>query len=219
MKKFSAAVVATPVVGQTEIKFGAEHRAVDWAQHKGNSVVDLPWREAPTDLQVSHRGAGKPWAMISSRAALPLAGPLFTGYSIKRDITPIAQQTPGAWTRGDVARITLTIDAQTDSGWVVVDDPIPAGASVLGTGLGRDAGMLAQGEKRQGWVHPAFEERRFDAFRAYYSFVPKGSFTVEYSVRLNNPGSFVLPATRVEAMYAPEMFGAVPNTSLEVAAP
>ena len=219
MKKFSAAFEATPVAGQTELEFGAEHRAVDWAQHKDHRIVELPWREQATDLQINHRGSGTPWAMISSRAALPLHRPLFTGYSIKRDITPVAQQTPGVWTRGDVARITLTIDAQTDSGWVVVDDPIPAGASVLGTGLGRDAGLMTQAEKRQGWVHPAYEERRFDAFRAYYSFVPKGSFTVEYTVRLNNPGSFVLPATRVEAMYAPEMFGEVPNAPLAVTAP
>jgi uncharacterized protein YfaS (alpha-2-macroglobulin family) len=41
--------------------------------------------------------------------------------------------------------------------------------------------------------------------------VPKGSFVVEYTVRLNNPGTFRLPPTRVEAMYAPEMFGESPN--------
>ena len=102
---------------------------------------------------------------------------------------------------------------------MVVDDPIPAGASVLGTGLSKDAGLVAQGEQRAGWVHPAYEERRFDAFRAYYTFVPKGSWTVEYTVRFNNPGHFVLPATRVEAMYAPEMFGELPNAAVDVLAP
>ena len=61
-----------------------------------------------------------------------------------------------------------------------------------------------------------YEERRFDAFRAYYSYVPKGTFVLEYTVRLNNSGSFVLPATRVEAMYAPEMFGELPNATLQV---
>ena len=39
---------------------------------------------------------------------------------------------------------------------------------------------------------------------------------VEYSVRLNNPGTFALPPTRVEAMYAPESFGETPNASIEV---
>jgi hypothetical protein len=99
---------------------------------------------------------------------------------------------------------------------VVVDDPVPAGASVLGTGLGRDSRILAAGEKREGWVWPAFEERKFDSFRAYYRFVPKGRWTLEYSVRLSNPGEFVLPPTRVEALYAPEMFGELPNTKLIV---
>jgi len=35
-------------------------------------------------------------------------------------------------------------------------------------------------------------------------------------VRLNNPGTFNLPATRVEAMYAPEMFGEIPNVAWNV---
>ncbi len=219
MEKFSAAFEDTPVSGDTELGFGAAHKTVNWAQSPTQSSIELPWQSAPAELKLAHRGGGKPWAMIASRAALPLKAPLFTGYSIERQVTPIEQKRAGVWTRGDVARVTLNIDAQSDMGWVVVDDPIPAGASVLGGGLGRDAGLLSQGEKRQGWVHPAYEERRFDAFRAYYSFVPQGRFTVEYTVRLNNPGSFVLPATRVEAMYAPEMFGESPNEPLEVAAP
>ena len=219
MEKFSAAFEATPVDGQTELGFGAEQRAVDWRADAQLRTLEFPWANTPTDLRVEHRGAGKPWALIASRAALPLAVPLFTGYSIKRDITPVEQKTPGVWTRGDVARISLKVEAQSDTGWVVVDDPIPAGASVLGTGLGKDAGLLAQGEQRAGWVHPAYEERRFDAFRAYYTFVPKGSWTVQYTVRFNNPGHFVLPATRVEAMYAPEMFGELPNAAMDVLAP
>ena len=34
--------------------------------------------------------------------------------------------------------------------------------------------------------------------------------------RLNNPGRFDLPATRVEALYAPEMLGEVPNVAVTV---
>ncbi|MBV8062680.1 MAG: hypothetical protein JOY51_03745, partial [Nevskia sp.] len=78
---------------------------------------------------------------------------------------------------------------------------------------------LTQGEKKQGDAWPAYEERRFDAFRSYYVFVPKGKWTVEYTVRFNASGRFELPATRIEAMYAPEMFGELPNAPLEVQAP
>ncbi len=113
-------------------------------------------------------------------------------------------------------RVRLTVEAQSDMTWVVVSDPIPAGASHLGTGLGRDSKIAVQGEKREGWAWPTFEERGFEAFRGYYEYVPKGNFVVEYTIRLNQSGRFQLPTTRVEALYAPEMFGELPNEPLEV---
>ena len=63
---------------------------------------------------------------------------------------------------------------------------------------------------------PVYEERRFEAFRAYYRFVPKGQWAVEYTVRYNTPGRFELPPSRVEALYAPEMFGEQPNPAIEI---
>jgi uncharacterized protein YfaS (alpha-2-macroglobulin family) len=39
---------------------------------------------------------------------------------------------------------------------------------------------------------------------------------MEYTIRLNNVGEFSLPPSRVEAMYAPEMFGEVPNARVKV---
>ena len=79
--------------------------------------------------------------------------------------------------------------------WVVVNDPIPAGASHLGTGprrASRASPATASRARRRLW--PAFEETSFEAFRAYYDYVPKGSFTVEYTIRLNQGGRFELPA-------------------------
>jgi uncharacterized protein YfaS (alpha-2-macroglobulin family) len=101
---------------------------------------------------------------------------------------------------------------------VVVDDPIPAGATVLGSGLGGQSQLAARDDRLTGWAWLAFEERRFDDFRAYYRFVPKGRWSIDYTVRLNNPGTFLLPATRVEAMYAPEMLGELPNAPMVVKA-
>lgn len=39
---------------------------------------------------------------------------------------------------------------------------------------------------------------------------------MEYTIRLNNVGEFSLPPTRVEALYAPEMFGESPNAKIKV---
>ena len=48
--------------------------------------------------------------------------------------------------------------------------------------------------------------------------MPKGRFVVSYTVRLNSVGEFALPASRVEALYAPEMFAETPNARLRVVA-
>jgi alpha-2-macroglobulin len=116
-----------------------------------------------------------------------------------------------------VLRVRLQVDAQADRTWVVVADPVPGGATILGTGLGRDSQVATQGEQTEGRAWPAYQERAFDAFRSYYAHLPRGRHVVEYTVRLNNPGRFTLPPTRVEAMYAPETFGEAPNAPIEVA--
>jgi uncharacterized protein YfaS (alpha-2-macroglobulin family) len=111
----------------------------------------------------------------------------------------------------------VEVDAQSDMTWVVVSDPVPAGATILGSGLGRDSAIATRTEKQSGRAWAAYEERSFEAFRSYFEYLPRGKHVIEYTVRLNNPGRFGLPPTRVEAMYAPESFGELPNAALEVA--
>ncbi|MGH8759646.1 MAG: hypothetical protein ACREVW_09080, partial [Burkholderiales bacterium] len=158
---------------------------------------------------------------VQSRAAIPLKSALSSGFRIVKTVTPVETKIPGGlqhgqFNRGDVVRVRLELETQSDMAWVVVDDPVAAGSAILGTGLAKDSQILSSDEQRRGFVWPAFEERTFDAFRAYYRFVPKGSWVVEYTLRLNNVGRFELPPTRVEAMYAPEMFGELPNGAVTV---
>jgi hypothetical protein len=103
--------------------------------------------------------------------------------------------------------------------WAVITDPVPGGAVVLGSGLGRDSEIATQGERREGPGWAAYEERGFGAYRSYYPYLPKGVTRMEYTIRLNNVGSFAVPPSRVEAMYAPEMFGEAPNARVTVVAP
>jgi len=151
---------------------------------------------------------------VSSRAALPLTAPLSSGYRIVKTVTPLESRTPGRLSVGDTLRVHLDVEAQSEMTWVVVNDPIPAGTSYLGTGLAHDSHVDAGNDDEL--LSPAFVERRFDGYRGYYDLVPKGRFVAEYVVRLNQNGHFELPPTRVEALYAPEMFGELPNSAVEV---
>jgi hypothetical protein len=190
--------------------------AVDWAVQPEGATLRLPWPPGPALLSVVQRGDGRPWLAVQSLAAVPLKVPLRAGYSITRRVAVVTQQKPGQWSRGDVMRVRLEVDAQSDMSWVVVSDPVPGGATLLGSGLGRDSAIATRGETREGSAWPAFEERAADAFRSYFDFLPRGRHVIEYSLRLGNPGRFALPPTRVEAMYAPESFGESPNDAVVV---
>jgi hypothetical protein len=167
-------------------------------------------------LNAQHDGTGRPWLALQTLAAVPLKAPLFAGYRITRSVSAIQRKLPDAWSRGDIVRVRLDVEASVDMTWVVVSDPVPTGATLLGSGLGRDSAIATRGEKREGAGWPSHEERAFDAWRGYYDWLPRGRHVVEYTLRLNASGRFGLPPTRVEAMYAPETFGELPNAVLEV---
>jgi uncharacterized protein YfaS (alpha-2-macroglobulin family) len=135
---------------------------------------------------------------------------------VTRSVSAVEQKDKSHWSRGDVMKVHIEIDAQSDMTWVVVSDPVPGGATILGSGLGRDSQIATRAEKQGGTAWPAFEERGFEAFRSYFDYLSRGKHVIEYTVRLNNPGRFALPPTRVEAMYAPESFGETPNANVEV---
>ncbi|SFM10213.1 MG2 domain-containing protein [Variovorax sp. OV329] len=244
LEKFSRAFESEPVQGITRASqatsaAGAAPAAesVDWRKVERASAADaspapgaagglrnngmaFAWPQAPGKdlLSVQHEGSGKPWLTLQSTAAIPLTAPVAAGYFIKKIVTPVEQAKAGRFSRGDVLRVSVEVNATADMTWVVLTDPISGGSSILGSGLVRDSQIATQGENKRGMgrAWPAFEERSFEAFRAYYEYLPKGVTTIEYTVRLNNVGDFALPPTRVEALYAPEMFGTVPNARLKV---
>lgn len=215
LEKFADEFERTTVGGVTTASVSTSQQSLDWSKNR-SAELSFAWPEGKKDLTVKHTGAGKPWAMIQSRAAIPLKTDLAAGYRVVKTMKAVEQKKSGVWSRGDLVRITLKIKADADRTWVVVSDPIPAGASILGTGLARESNLLQEGERREGWVWPAYEERSFEAFRAYYEYAMQGEWTVEYTLRLNQAGTFIRPQTRVEAMYSPEMFGETPNAVLTV---
>ncbi len=205
------------VAGTTRASLGkaaAEHR---WKGSEDTPLLALPWPAGASTLAITHQGSGKPWATIQALAAIPAGGPRALGYRISRQVTPLQEKEKGKVSRGDLWRVTLGIDAEQDMTWVAVSDPIPAGARILGEGDGRDSRIATMDEDRRSRrVWPSYVERTFANFRAYYEVVPRGHFNIDYTLRINSAGEFTLPPTRVEAMYAPDVFGEMPNGKVVV---
>ncbi|GAB4215294.1 MAG: MG2 domain-containing protein [Rhodoferax sp.] len=193
----------------------------------GSLGTHLPW---PTGagtrpLSLTHQGHGKPWLTLQTLSAWVPTQPLNAGYRLTRSVQrlgpdgqPLADAAP--YRVGDVLQVTLRIDASATQRWVAIDDPLPAGAAVLGTGLGRDTlvpPVRGPSDADRG-ADPDFVEAGLDAWRAYFALLPQGTSTLRYTLRLNNAGDFALPPTRAQAMYAPDVQGLLPNARLTVQA-
>lgn len=216
--KFSDRFEETLPQGVSRSSLADQPQDLTWHDHPDGSVLSFAWPAQQETLHLEHQGAGAPWVAVSSRMASKAEVKHENGYTINRTLTPVEQAVPGTWSRGDVARVHLEMTAQTNMGWVVVEDPIPAGATIIGRGLNRDSQILTAGQKSEN-LRPTYEEAGKEWYRVYYQDVPAGKWAVEYTVRLNTSGTFLLPASRVEAMYVPELYAEKSNPAMSIAEP
>ncbi len=221
VRRFAAVHEHAPVGGRTRVEIapaGPAPISHDWAAPRADVEIAQP--DAPATLTVQHRGAGRPWVAVQSLATVPLEAPVSSGYRLARRLEPVERRDATRWSRGDIVRVRLEFDARQPMNWVVLDDPVPAGATVLGSGLGRDSAIAVRepsGAARELQAQPTFVERGHAATRAYFEHLPAGRHVWHYTLRLNQSGVFRLPPSRIEAMYAPDVHGALPNPDLSVA--
>jgi alpha-2-macroglobulin len=178
-------------------------------------------------LDVKHTGTGRPYATVLIEAAIPVQSAVDQGYKLSKKLIPVSQSQSGKVTVGDVYRVEVTIDASQSMTWVAVSDTIPAGASILGS-LRSSEVELKKSEQaatkpsndsnRWSYAWLAFEEQRFDSYRAFYEFLPKGVTTLSYTFRVSQAGVLKVPASRIEAMYKPSVYGLLPNADWTVLA-
>ena len=233
-RKFASLYPAEKIAGVTSFSLGTRTTSKSWPLAVDQRLLSFPLPAATTPLNMSQSGGAGPWASVSVSAAVPLKAPLNAGYKMTRQVAVVSARTKGVLTRGDVLRVVITIEASAERNWVVINDPIPAGGTIIGD-LGGQSKMLAdQGSLGDGsngtfrdsdgklWeievgAQPAYVERGNDSWRAFFSWVPQGKLTVSYLVRLNGAGRFSLPPSRVEAMYSPAIRAQLPNAPMVIA--
>jgi len=233
-RKFASLYPAEAITGVTTASLGSASHALTWPLAPTQRSFTLPLPPTQAALKLAQAGGAGPWATVSVSAAVPLKQPLFAGYKVSKQVSVISAKHPGTWSRGDVVKVVITVQASAERNWVVVNDPIPAGATIIGDQANQSKLLANQGSDGGGsafnaviggklWdvqvgVKAAYIERGNDGFRAYFDWVPRGTFSVAYVMRLNTPGTFSLPPTHVEAMYAPAIHADVPNAPVTIAA-
>jgi len=217
-RRFAAAYPARAVTGTTRVALAGRSAQASWPRAADAAPLRLPLASGPITL--SQSGGAGPWASVSVHAAVPLKAPLEAGYRIEKRVTPVSQRVKGRYSTGDVLKVTLTVTASAGRTWVAVNDPIPPGATVIGDRANQSqilAGEAGEGEGEAGRsLQPAYVERGQESWRGFYDWMPRGRFVTEYVVRLNAPGRFTLPPTRVEAIYAPAIRAQLPNAPMTI---
>jgi uncharacterized protein YfaS (alpha-2-macroglobulin family) len=214
-RKFAGLYPAEAIAGTTTLALGSATIGKAWPLSVDLRKASFPLPAAQTPLRLAQSGGAGPWASVSVSAVVPLTKTLNAGYKMTKAVSVVQARTPGTYTRGDVLKVTITVEASAERNWVVVNDPIPAGATIIGD-LGGQSSLLGQVTGSDG-VQPSYVERGNDSWRGYFAWVPAGKFTVAYTLRLNGAGRFSMPPSRVEAMYSPAIRAAVPNAPMTVA--
>jgi uncharacterized protein YfaS (alpha-2-macroglobulin family) len=212
-RKFGGLYPASAIIGTTTLALGSGSETRSWPLAADLRKISFPLPANSIPLKLAQSGGAGPWATVQVSAAVPLTQPLFAGYKMTKKIEPVSQRAAGRWTRGDVAKVTITVEASAERNWVVINDPIPAGATIIGDLANQSSLLGGQGDAGG----TSYVERGRDAWKGYFAWMPRGSYTVSYTMRLNGPGTFSLPATRVEAMYSPSIRAQVPNATFTIA--
>jgi hypothetical protein len=212
VRRFATRYPASAVAGVTTARLGAVTRTRGWPLPANAAPLSLPLVKAP--LLLSQSGGAGPWARVSVRAAVPLRAPLFAGYRLSKSVRILSARRPGRLSQGDVVRVTLTVDASVDRNWVVLSDPLPPGATVIGD-LGGQSALLGQNDGVAD-TQPGYVERGPEAWRGYIAWLPRGRTSISYTMRVNGIGRFALPPSRTEAMYSPEIRAQLPNGPVTV---
>lgn len=242
-----AAAKAPSVDGFTTLTLGSKSIKHDWkAQPQGGeerlSLSNLAGTteakstqstqpSLPMSVSLTHRGNGKPYVNVFGNAWLDLKQVQQSGGAeLTRSMTPVRQQVKGQVTAGDIWQVQLKFKVKDNTGWVVVSDPIPSGATILGNGLKGQDEVVNKDSEKQGLMNadgsfemwPAYVERTFTHIRAYYEYLSwwrigsNEGYTLTYQVRINNPGLLMLPPSQLEAMYEPDVRVDLPNQPLVV---
>ncbi|MFA5664990.1 alpha-2-macroglobulin [Castellaniella sp.] len=226
VNRFAQLAETRPGQGRVRLALGGSSDQVfdwsdlPWEDGAYRDTLWLPWPAGGQGhLSMLQQSPGSGWANVLALAAVPHADPVDAGLRLERHVEVVSQAVEGHWSVGDIYRVVLTLHSSDWRGWTAVSDPIPAGASILGGGLGRDSAIgsgAAAGSADSDVIEPAWTERAPDAWRAYFDVLPPGTRVLRYVVRLNVPGVYHLPASRAEALYQPDVSGSVPNQPFRV---
>ena len=176
-------------------------------------------------LIVQKDGLGRLYYRLGLRYAPTslLLEPADHGFVVERtyeavdDAGDVTRDAEGVWyvKSGASVRVRLTMVAQSRRYHVALIDPLPAGFEALNPALAvtgdipKDPASQSNPYGGWWWWGPWYEHQnlRDERVEAFTSLLWEGVYTYTYVARATTPGTFIVPPTKAEEMYSPEVFG------------
>jgi uncharacterized protein YfaS (alpha-2-macroglobulin family) len=217
--------VARLWLGETYV---GEHAYEGRTTERIETVVPMSYLTETAETQnliIGQEGQGRLYYRLGLQyapTALELDA-LDMGFAVQRiyegvdDPADVFQDSDGVWhiRAGARVRVKITMATSNRRYNVALVDPLPAGLEIINPALAV-SGDIPQdptdtNSSRYGWwwwgtwyEHQNMRDERAEAFT---TLLWDGVYTYSYVARATTPGSFVVPPTKAEEMYSPEVFG------------
>jgi len=135
------------------------------------------------------------------------------GFTIEKTIHPLNFSTPtSGMTAGRRMVVTLKVKTTQDRPFVALEDPLPGGFEIVDPSFaveGQEDARMLEGQSKGNPYWGGFQrsEKYDDRIVIFADFLATGEHTYSYLVQATTPGEFHSPATFIEQMYEPEVFG------------
>jgi hypothetical protein len=214
-------------------KSAGEHRFKGRTTEQSLSFIPMQelQRQGDAKLVLAKDGPGRLYYRLGLRyAPKSLAVPAADhGFTVERRYEPlddpkdVRRDPDGTWRIRAGARVlvSLKLVAQDRRYHVALVDPLPAGLEAVNPALATTGTLDRTTDGSPGgrpspfarggswWWGPWYEHEnlRDERVEAFTSLLWDGVYSYSYVARATTPGSFVVPPTKAEEMYAPETFG------------
>jgi uncharacterized protein YfaS (alpha-2-macroglobulin family) len=166
----------------------------------GRLYYRLALRYAPTDLDLT---------------ALEIGFVVRRRYEAVDNPEDVSQDSDGVWhiKAGARVRVHITMVADNRRYHVALVDPLPAGLEIINPALVVSPGppQADPSSLRYGWwwwgTWYEHQNLRDDRAEVFTSLLWDGVYEYTYIARATTPGTFVVPPSKAEEMYSPEVFG------------
>lgn len=175
------------------------------------------------DLEVRGEGGPLHYGLRMTYTPAQPAPPREEGMAVVKSVRTLDGKPAADVKGGSLVVVTVEVALPQESHYIVVDDPLPAGLEAV------DSSFLTESEEERrrmeegggdddgpfglGFNHV---ELRDDRVLLFADWLPAGVHRHRYLARALSYGTFRMPGSKAEEMYAPEVFGRSPEREVRV---